>query len=57
MVIVIAILSTLHAGSLVYCVLVIVATQRYLRAKLPPAGGTPSISILKPLCGRDEGLE
>ena len=57
MVIVIAILSTLLAGSLVYCVLVMVATQRYLRAKLPPAGNTPSISIVKPLCGRDEGLE
>ena len=57
MVIVIAILSTLLAGSLVYCVLVMVATQRYLRAKLPPSGGTPSISIVKPLCGRDEGLE
>ena len=57
MVIVIAILSTLLAGSLVYCVLVMVATQRYLRAKLPPLGGTPSISIVKPLCGRDEGLE
>ena len=57
MVIVIAILSTLLAGSLVYCVLVVVATRRYLRAKLPPAGNTPSISIVKPLCGRDEGLE
>jgi ceramide glucosyltransferase len=57
MVIVIAILSTLLAGSLVYCVLVMVATRRYLHAKLPPPGSTPSISIVKPLCGRDEGLE
>jgi ceramide glucosyltransferase len=57
MVILIAILSTLLAGSLVYCVLVMVATQRYLRAKLPPPGTTPSFSIVKPLCGRDEGLE
>jgi ceramide glucosyltransferase len=57
MVILIAILSTLLAGSLVYCVLVMVATRRYLRAKLPPPGSTPSISIVKPLCGRDEGLE
>ena len=57
MVIVIAILSTLLAGSLVYCVLVMVATRRYLRANLPPASSAPSISIVKPLCGRDEGLE
>ena len=57
MVILIAILSTLLAGSLVYCVLVMVATRRYLRAKLPPPGNTPSISIVKPLYGRDEGLE
>ena len=57
MVILIAILYTLLAGSLVYCVLVMVATQRYLRAKLPPPGTTPSFSIVKPLCGRDEGLE
>jgi ceramide glucosyltransferase len=57
MVIVIAILSTLLAGSLVYCVLVMVATRRYLRAKLPAAGTAPSISVVKPLCGRDEGLE
>jgi ceramide glucosyltransferase len=57
MVILIAILSALLAGSLVYCVLVMVATRRYLRAKLPAAGTAPAISVVKPLCGRDEGLE
>jgi ceramide glucosyltransferase len=57
MVILIAILSALLAGSLVYCVLVMVAARRYLSAKLPPAVHTPAISVLKPLCGRDEGLE
>lgn len=57
MVVIIAILSALLAGSLVYCVLVMVATRRYLVAKLPPPGNARSISIVKPLCGRDEGLE
>jgi len=57
MVIIVAILSTLLAGSLVYCALVMVATRRYLRVNLPPAGGAPSMSVVKPLCGRDEGLE
>src|SRR5712691_9223418 len=57
MVILTAILSVLLAGSLVYCVLVMVAARRYLSADLPPAGRVPSISVLKPLCGHDDGLE
>jgi ceramide glucosyltransferase len=57
MVIITAILSVLLLGSLVYCVLVMVATHRYLAAKLPPPGSQPPISVLKPLCGNDEGLE
>ncbi len=57
MVIAIAILSTLLAGSLVYCVLVMTAARRYLAALLPPAGKPRSISVIKPLCGCDEGLE
>src|SRR5260370_1420497 len=57
MVIAIAILSTLLAGSLVYCVLVMTAARRYLAAPLPPAGKPSSISVIKPLCGCDEGLE
>ncbi len=54
-------LAALVAGSLVYCVLVIVAARRYLgwgrvhsaRQAEPPA----PLSVLKPLAGLDEGLE
>ncbi len=52
-----AILAFLLAGSLVYCVLVMVATRQYLAVKPPPAGAMPGISVLKPLCGHDDGLE
>ncbi len=51
------ILGFLLAGSLVYCILVMVATSRYLSVVPPAALSTPGISILKPLCGHDEGLE
>src|SRR5215470_5219713 len=57
MVILTAILSVLLAGSLVYCLLVVLATRHYLHAKPSIAMSTPPVSILKPLCGHDEGLE
>ena len=45
-------------GSLVYCILVIVAVRNYLTAKTPAIPSPPpSISILKPLAGLDHGLE
>jgi ceramide glucosyltransferase len=57
MVILITLLAVLLAGSLVYCVLIVAATRRFLITAQPPAGNLPPVSILKPLCGQDEGLE
>lgn len=51
------VLALLLAGSLVYCILICIATRRYLGATLPAPGNKPPISVLKPLCGLDEGLE
>jgi len=54
-----AILASILAGSLVYCVLILLAARSYLSAATAPrapASDLP-ISILKPLAGRDLGLE
>jgi ceramide glucosyltransferase len=52
-----AVLTILLAGSLIYCVLVIEATRRYLSVPAPRTAREPAISVLKPLYGHDEGLE
>src|SRR5882672_9739938 len=57
MVVLTTVLAVLLTGSLVYCVLIIVATRRFLSAGVSAHGNTPAISVLKPLCGHDEGLE
>jgi ceramide glucosyltransferase len=50
-------LLVLAAGALVYQVLVIVAAIRYRCVRPGETGGTPAISILKPLAGAEEELE
>ena len=57
MTIITTILAVLLIGSLVYCILIMVASWRYLSVKPSAAASTPPISLLKPLCGEDEGLE
>jgi ceramide glucosyltransferase len=49
--------TVLLAGSLVYCILVVVATRSYLGQKTASPSQPAPISVLKPLAGVDEGLE
>jgi ceramide glucosyltransferase len=51
------ILAVLIAGSLVYCILAIVAARNYLRVPPLRRANRQPISILKPLYGSDDGLE
>ena len=57
MVILTTALAVLLTGSLVYCVLIMVAARRFLSARPPAPGDQPPVSLLKPLCGHDDGLE
>lgn len=45
------------SGSVVYCILMMVAARNYLKIPPPRVVSTEPVSILKPLFGADEGLE
>ena len=51
------ILAALITGSIVYCILTMVAARNYLKVPPPKRASQEPISILKPLYGADEGLE
>ena len=51
------IVAALLAGSLVYCILIVIAARRYLSVPQPQSQDSPPISVLKPMYGDEIGLE
>jgi ceramide glucosyltransferase len=51
------ILCALITGSIVFCILTIVAARNYIKVRPPKRASREPVSILKPLFGADEGLE
>ena len=49
--------AALVTGSIVYCILTVIAARRYLAVQPPPAMARPPVSVLKPLAGAEERLE
>ena len=56
-VIILTLLSIVLAGSVVYCILMMVAARNYLMIPAPRIVSKEPVSIFKPLFGGDEGLE
>lgn len=50
-------LLVLVTGSLVYCVLIVVAVRKYVSVRPAALSAAEPVSVLKPLHGLDEGLE
>ena len=53
----IAPLVALLVGSIVYCILAVVAAARYMATRVPPLPAAPPVSVLRPLAGAEDNTE